>query len=267
MQGSPLPKGVFVYRAPVFTALARSRPVHPLAEKTPRSSCREALLRLLQARGERPADCGPIPSPASPIGRLSRLSTRSVWSPRSLDLFSGYAAPPYGTTWLLHARLPGRPEQVLGGQDKIFSGVAAVGVGDWKRAAALFTTLARVPNVPTRTRYLLALASLKAGDPAGYRAACSGIGPQVSPVGPQLSGGVAYDAAMVFTLGPNATDDWTQPLAWIDHCLTRLGAYEKAHPDRKGRIASGSEPRWNCWPRSWTPPCRPRAREQDRDYT
>jgi WD40 repeat protein/tetratricopeptide (TPR) repeat protein len=108
--------------------------------------------------------------------------------------------------------------------------------GDWKRATALFASAARIPNVPTQTRYFQAVASLKAGEPAGYRAACSGIGPQVPPVGPQLTGGVAYDAAMVFTLGPNATDDWTQPLAWIDHCLARLGVYEKANPDKKGRL-------------------------------
>jgi serine/threonine protein kinase/WD40 repeat protein/tetratricopeptide (TPR) repeat protein len=110
---------------------------------------------------------------------------------------------------------------------------AAGGLGDWKQATALFTSLARIPNVPTEARYLQAVASLKAGDPAGYRAACAGIGPQVPPIGPQLTGGVAYDAAMVFILGPDATDDWSQPLAWIDHCLARLGEYEKAHPDRK----------------------------------
>jgi tetratricopeptide (TPR) repeat protein len=110
---------------------------------------------------------------------------------------------------------------------------AAAGSGDWKRAAALFTTLARIPNVPTQARYLQALASLKAGDPAGYRAACAGVGKQVPPVGPQLSGGVAYGAARVFTLGPGAADDWTRPLAWIDHALARLLAFETASPHRK----------------------------------
>jgi WD40 repeat protein/tetratricopeptide (TPR) repeat protein len=113
---------------------------------------------------------------------------------------------------------------------------AAGSLGDWKRATALFTNLARIPNVPTEARYFQAVTSLKAGDAAGYRAACAGIGPQVPPVGPELTGGVAYDAAMVFTLGPNATDDWTKPMAWIDHCLARLGAYEKANHDRKGRL-------------------------------
>jgi serine/threonine protein kinase/WD40 repeat protein/tetratricopeptide (TPR) repeat protein len=104
---------------------------------------------------------------------------------------------------------------------------------DWKRAAAVFSTLARIPNVPTQARYCQALAALKAGDPAGFRAACARVGAQVPPVGPQLSGGVAYDAATLFIPGPNATDDWTKPLAWMDHCLARLRAYEKANPDRK----------------------------------
>jgi tetratricopeptide (TPR) repeat protein len=113
---------------------------------------------------------------------------------------------------------------------------AAGSMGDWKRATALFTSLARIPNVPIQSRYCQAVASLKAGDAAGYRATCAGIGPQVPPVGPQLTGGVAYDAAMVFSLGPNATDDWTKPMAWIDHCLARLGAYEKAHPDQKDQL-------------------------------
>jgi tetratricopeptide (TPR) repeat protein len=112
---------------------------------------------------------------------------------------------------------------------------AAGSSGDWRRAPALFTTLTRIPNVPTQARYCQALASLKAGDPAGYHAACAAIAAQVPPVGPQLSGSVAYDAAMVFTPGPNATADWTQPLAWIDHCLARLRMYQQAHPRTKRR--------------------------------
>jgi tetratricopeptide (TPR) repeat protein len=119
----------------------------------------------------------------------------------------------------------------------------AGGLGEWKRAAALFTSLARIPNVPILVRYCQAVAALKAGNPAGYRAACAGIRAQVPPVGPQLMGGVAYDAALVFTLGPNATDNWAQPLAWIDHRLARLEAYEKAHPDQK----DGLRPEWHLY--------------------
>jgi WD40 repeat protein/tetratricopeptide (TPR) repeat protein len=110
---------------------------------------------------------------------------------------------------------------------------AAGNLGEWKRAVGLFKTLARIPNVPTQFRTIQALACLKAGDLAGYRAACARVGKLVPPVGPQLSGGMAYDAAMVFTLGPKATEDWTKPLAWIDHALARLRAYEKANPGTK----------------------------------
>jgi WD40 repeat protein/tetratricopeptide (TPR) repeat protein len=112
----------------------------------------------------------------------------------------------------------------------------AGGLGDWKRVVGLFRTLGRIPNVPTQVRSFQALACLKAGESAGYRAACARIGKQVPPLGPKLTGGVAYDAATVFTLGPNATADWTRPLAWIDHALARLRAYEKANPHRKDFI-------------------------------
>src|SRR5262249_7863327 len=32
------------------------------------------------------------------------------------------------------------------------------------------------------------------------------------------------------------TDDWTRPLAWIDHALARLRAFEKANPPRKAGL-------------------------------
>jgi predicted Zn-dependent protease len=112
----------------------------------------------------------------------------------------------------------------------------AASSGDWKRAAALFTTLARNSNLPIQVRYLQAVSCLKAGDPAGYRAACAGIGKQVPPVGPGLSPYEAVNAALAFSAGPNATDDWTKPLAWIDHSLARLLAFEKANPDKKDAL-------------------------------
>jgi serine/threonine protein kinase/WD40 repeat protein/tetratricopeptide (TPR) repeat protein len=145
----------------------------------------------------------------------------------------------------LLAHQAGKPERVQADFDEVIRRGAddvgtiirlaetAGGSGDWKRTAALFTTLAPIPNVPTQARYYQALASLKAGDPGGYRTACDGITAQMPPVGPQLGGGPAYDAAMVFASGPDATADWTKPLAWIDHCLARLRTYEQAHPDRK----------------------------------
>jgi serine/threonine protein kinase/WD40 repeat protein/Flp pilus assembly protein TadD len=112
----------------------------------------------------------------------------------------------------------------------------AAGSGDWKRAATVLTTLARNPDVPTQVRSLQAVACLKVGDAAGYRAACAGIAKQLRPVGPNLSVGEAVNAAMAFTLGPNATDDWTKPLAWSDHALARLLAFEKANPDKKDAL-------------------------------
>jgi tetratricopeptide (TPR) repeat protein len=108
------------------------------------------------------------------------------------------------------------------------AGHAARG-GDWKRSASLFNGLARSPALPTQLRYLQALASLKAGDADGYRAACAGIAKRVPPVGPKLSPGEANNAAMAFALGPNAADDLAAPLAWIDHALARLTAIEKAN--------------------------------------
>src|SRR5205823_7687580 len=108
--------------------------------------------------------------------------------------------------------------------------------GDWKRAATLFNGLARNPALSTPGRYVQAVANLKAGDAAGYRAACAGIAKQLPPVGSMLSPSDANSAAMAFAVGPNATDDWTKPLAWIDHALVRLAAFEKANPDRKDQV-------------------------------
>jgi serine/threonine protein kinase/tetratricopeptide (TPR) repeat protein len=145
----------------------------------------------------------------------------------------------------LLAHRAGRSEQVQADLDEVIRrspdeigtltqlAEMAGGSGEWKRAAALFATLAHLPNASTQARTFQALASLKAGDPAGYRAACAAIAAQMPPVSPQLGAGEAYDAAQVFTSGPDATAGWTQPLAWIDHCITRLTAYEKAHSDKK----------------------------------
>jgi len=108
--------------------------------------------------------------------------------------------------------------------------------GDWKRVAALFNHLVRNPAFPIQGRYVQALANLKAGDAAGYRAACAGIAKQLPPVGPKLSPADANQAALAFALGPNATDDWTKPLAWIDHALARLAEIEKANPGAEDQV-------------------------------
>jgi tetratricopeptide (TPR) repeat protein len=94
--------------------------------------------------------------------------------------------------------------------------VRAAESGNWKRSAALFNGLVGDPGFSTEDRYLQAVANRKAGDVAGYRAACAGIARRLPPVGPALAPMEAYLAAMAFTVGPNATDDWAKPLAWID---------------------------------------------------
>jgi hypothetical protein len=114
--------------------------------------------------------------------------------------------------------------------------VRAAESGDWKRTAALFNSLARNPALSTPGRYVQAVANLKAGDAAGYRGACAGMAEQLPPVGPKLSPAEANNAAMAFAVGPNATDDWTKPLAWIDHSLAQLDAAEKANPDQKDEL-------------------------------
>jgi tetratricopeptide (TPR) repeat protein len=108
--------------------------------------------------------------------------------------------------------------------------------GDWKRAAAFFTALAPNPDVPPVVRYLQAVACLKSGDAAGYRAACAGIASRLPPDGPKLSPSEANNAAMGFAVGPNATDDWSRPLAWIDHGLALLAQIEKTDPPEKEQI-------------------------------
>jgi hypothetical protein len=97
-------------------------------------------------------------------------------------------------------------------------------------------SLARNLALSTPWRYFQAIANLKAGDAAGYRAACAGIAKRLAPVGPKLSPDEANLAAKAIAVGPSATDDWTKPLAWMDHALARLAAVEKANPAEKDQI-------------------------------
>ena len=112
----------------------------------------------------------------------------------------------------------------------------AARAGDWKRAAAFLTGIARDPASSTGTRFRQIFALLKVGDNAGYRAACAEFAGRVPPVGPGLSGSQANNAAWAFAVGPKATDDWTRPLGWLDHALIRLTAAEKANPTAKDQI-------------------------------
>ena len=63
----------------------------------------------------------------------------------------------------------------------------AAGSGDWKRAASLFTILARNPDLSIPTRYFQAVACLKAGDDACYRAACAGMAERLPRGDPKMS--------------------------------------------------------------------------------
>lgn len=112
----------------------------------------------------------------------------------------------------------------------------AAGVSDWKRAARVLNDLATNPALPTPVRYFQAVACLKIGDAAGYRSACAGMAKRLPKPGPMLSPIEANNAAMAFAVGPNATDDWTKPLAWIDFALANLGDFEKTNPEAKTQL-------------------------------
>jgi serine/threonine protein kinase/WD40 repeat protein/tetratricopeptide (TPR) repeat protein len=103
--------------------------------------------------------------------------------------------------------------------------------GEWKRAADLFNKLARNPALSAQGRFVQAVANLKAGDSAGYRAACAGIVKRLAPVGPMLSPVEANSAALAFTLGQAATDNWAKPLAWTEHALALLDAADQENPN------------------------------------
>jgi tetratricopeptide (TPR) repeat protein len=107
---------------------------------------------------------------------------------------------------------------------------------NWKRAAALLTTWARNPDMPMPARYLQAVACLKAGYAAGYRAACAGMAERLPRGDPKLSHHESNRAARAAVLGPSATDDWARTLGWTEHALARLAEIEKARPALKDMI-------------------------------
>jgi serine/threonine protein kinase/WD40 repeat protein/Flp pilus assembly protein TadD len=123
----------------------------------------------------------------------------------------------------------------LGAEPTLIEGAAdrAAGTGDWKRAATLLTQMARNPDLPMPARYLQAVACLKAGDVAGYRAACAGMAQRLPRGDPKLSHHESNSAAKASALGPKGTDDWPRALAWTEHALTRLAEIEKARPALK----------------------------------
>jgi serine/threonine protein kinase/WD40 repeat protein/Flp pilus assembly protein TadD len=109
-------------------------------------------------------------------------------------------------------------------------------LGDWKRAAALLRTVTRVPDFNSPLPYQQAIACLKAGDAAGYRAVCATAAERMATANPMGIHHQANRAARVAVLGPNATDDWARALGWIDQALSRLAEIEKARPNLKDLI-------------------------------
>jgi len=95
----------------------------------------------------------------------------------------------------------------------------AAGSGDWKRAAALLTIMARNPELPMPARYLQTVACLKAGDATGYRAACAGMAerllrgdPKMSHTSPTVRRGQLPSAPTPPITGPGHWPGPTTPL-------------------------------------------------------
>jgi WD40 repeat protein len=107
---------------------------------------------------------------------------------------------------------------------------------DWVRLATLLATAAKDATLPIADRYHLALACLKAGDRAGYQAACAGIAGRLAPAGTMPPLGDALESAKAFTSGPAATADWAVPLSAVDRILTRMAEREAAEPGYKERV-------------------------------
>jgi tetratricopeptide (TPR) repeat protein len=112
----------------------------------------------------------------------------------------------------------------------------ATKAADWTRVASLLkTAAAKDATLPIDDRNHLATACLKAGDRAGYKAACAGIVGRMPQAGTPLDLGDALAAAKAFALGPGATADWSVPLSWVDQILTRIAEREAADPSTKER--------------------------------
>jgi tetratricopeptide (TPR) repeat protein len=104
--------------------------------------------------------------------------------------------------------------------------------GDWTRLAELLTTAAKDPLLPVGYRHHQAVACLKAGDAAGYRAACAGIVGRMPAAGAPLNLSDILAAVLAFRAGPGASDDWTTPLSWMDRVLKRIAERGAADPSR-----------------------------------
>jgi WD40 repeat protein/tetratricopeptide (TPR) repeat protein len=103
----------------------------------------------------------------------------------------------------------------------------------WARVATLLEAAAKDSNLSIELRCHLAIACCKAGDHTGYRAACAGIAGRMPPKGSPLLLSDALVALTAFAVGAGATDNWSQPLSWVDRTLRRYDEREKAEPALK----------------------------------
>jgi Flp pilus assembly protein TadD len=102
----------------------------------------------------------------------------------------------------------------------------ATQTADWARVATLMVAATKDLRNSIGECHHLATACVKAGDRAGYRAACAAIAAQMPPPGTPLELGDTLDASRAFIAGPGATDDWGLPLSWVDWILTHLAKRE-----------------------------------------
>jgi Flp pilus assembly protein TadD len=98
----------------------------------------------------------------------------------------------------------------------------ATQTADWARVATLMAAATKDLRNSIGECHHLAIACVKAGDRAGYRAACAAIAAQMPPPGTPLDLGETLDASRAFSVGPGATDDWALPLSWVDWVLTGI---------------------------------------------
>jgi predicted Zn-dependent protease len=98
--------------------------------------------------------------------------------------------------------------------------------GRWSEAAKLLAGCGRRGPLSQQLAQAWAVASLKAGDRDGYRAACAADlawqGSEPTVVWNAMS------AASVFALGPKGLDDYQVPIAWME---SQLSAVPARRPD------------------------------------
>jgi serine/threonine protein kinase/WD40 repeat protein/Flp pilus assembly protein TadD len=99
---------------------------------------------------------------------------------------------------------------------------------EWARVAALMKAVVKDMSRSIGECHRLAIACAKAGDRAGYRAACAAIAKQMPSPGMPVELGETYDAVLAFNDAPGAIDDWAIPLAWVDWVLARITEREAA---------------------------------------